>query len=535
MHFWKVVNRTATIFVIGTILAANSPSAEADKVSPRKIKKLRHEAAARQRRIVFHSDGMTMHPSKVKLEGSTRCKFPFLPGTKTDACTYSLIHQFPVVRLYRSKVGQEWPKDAIEQLYGDGPDGLDIYIDFCRKNGYESFWAMRTNDTHDADGDPNGLERWKSNPWKQNHLELLVGTREKRPPYARWSAYDYAQPAVRDKVYNLVAEVCENYEVDGIFLDFFRHPPTFKSTAWGNDATQAECDMLTNLLRRLLIMRDKMGARRGRPILLAVRTPDSAAFSKALGQDIETWMRRGLVDIWIAGGYYRMQDWEKSVEMAHKYKVPIWASIDDSRITERKDRNSLEIYRARVMNAWRAGVDAVFLFNFFYEPDHPQFKVLHEGGSAEQLAETDKTYVLEPRNVKRLFNYFFKNAQQRFLDRPKVFTPNDPITLTANNPLVVSLRVGDDVGLAHAKGSLREVTLGVQTGPGAELDALRVNLNKTRLKNPIRDGDWIQFAINPSLLKKGANEVAFSLQNNHPRELLLRDLQLSIKYSKGEH
>lgn len=34
-------------------------------VTPQRIEQLRREAACRQRRIVFHSDGMTMHPSPV--------------------------------------------------------------------------------------------------------------------------------------------------------------------------------------------------------------------------------------------------------------------------------------------------------------------------------------------------------------------------------------------------------------------------------------------------------------------------------------
>ncbi len=44
-----------------------------------------------------------------------------------------------------------------------------------------------------------------------------------------------------------------------------------------------EVKMLTDLFRRIRRMADEIGARRGRPILLAVRTPDSLEFSRALG------------------------------------------------------------------------------------------------------------------------------------------------------------------------------------------------------------------------------------------------------------
>ena len=157
------------------------------------VRKQRYEAAHRPRRLVFHSDGVAMNPAHAYHE-PTPSVFPHLPGTQTDACTYSLVHQFPVVRLYRTKVGQEWPAGITEKLFGSGPDGLDEYIAFCRIKGYEAFWAMRTNDTHDATMDAHGQGRWNSNLWKQAHPELLFGKRgDPPPPYGNSTAYDYAQ------------------------------------------------------------------------------------------------------------------------------------------------------------------------------------------------------------------------------------------------------------------------------------------------------------------------------------------------------
>ena len=55
------------------------------------------------------------------------CLLPELPGTQTDACTYSLTHQFSVARLYRSEVAREWPPGIIQKMYGDG-----LVLDFFR-------------------------------------------------------------------------------------------------------------------------------------------------------------------------------------------------------------------------------------------------------------------------------------------------------------------------------------------------------------------------------------------------------------------
>jgi len=161
---------------------------------------------------------------------------------------------------------------------------------------------------------------------------------------------------------------------------------------------------------------DEVGAERGRPILLAVRAPDSLGYAKALGLDLERWMKDDLIDIWIATGYFRLQDWSETVAIAHQHEVQLWAALDDSRIVKRDNRNSLEVYRGRIQNAWNAGVDAVWLFNFFYGRDDPQFQLLKEAGDPDSLARTSKVYVAEGRGFGGA-GHFLKNGE-RFFTRP---------------------------------------------------------------------------------------------------------------------
>ncbi|MBN2292475.1 MAG: VCBS repeat-containing protein [Pirellulales bacterium] len=518
---------------------SDQPNAPVTKIplSRAEIVKLRKQAAGRKRGIVFHSDGMAMDPKKRFLEHSD-CILPHLPGTKTDACTYSLIHQFPAVRLYRSKVGDEWPPGIIKKMYGDGPDGLEEYIAFCRENGYEAFWAMRTNDTHDAGGDSHGKRRWNSNKWKQDHQELLVGAKDRKPPYAQWTAFDYARSEVREKVFHVLEEVCTNYDIDGILLDFFRHPPTFKSTAWGDEAGNEERAMLSEMFARVRNMADEIGARRGRPILLAVRTPDSPGYCKALGLDIEHWMKEDLIDIWIASGYFRLQEWKETVVFGHKHGVQVWASMDEPRVQGRVNSRSLEAYRARIMNAWRAGVDAVWMFNFFYKPDQRQFKLLSEAHDIESLAHTDKLYVADARGQSCAGRYL-KNGT-RFFTRPKMFSPQSPTTLENNERLIVNLRVGDDLGSAGGKGLSPQVMLAIYASPGSGRGDLDVNFNGTRLEkymslsDPDYEKCWIALAVSPSLVKPGINRIEITRGSDSRAKPVLRDMQLLIKYKHAK-
>jgi len=520
-------------FTITERLASQNPTAtETVGTNLEEIKVLRNNAARRKRRLVLHSDGYPMMAEHRGIFEPTAppSLFPQLAGTQTGACTYSLVHQFPVARLYRSKIAQEWPPGIIEKMYGDGPDGLDTYIELCRNNHLEAFWGMRTNDTHDASGAAHGLMRWNSNRWKQAHLEFLVGDRGTPMPFGRWSALDYARPEVREKVFRVLEEVCRNYEIDGLMLDFFRHLPTFKTTVGGAEATTQEVEMLTDLFRRIRRMADEVGAQRRRPILIAVRAPDSLGYARALGLDIEKWMKDDLIDIWIATGYFRLQDWSKTVASAHRYGVQLWAAIDDSRIVQRQDRNALEIYRGRIQNAWNAGVDAVWLFNFFYGRDDAQFELLNEAGDPATLDGKDKVYVAEARGFSAV-NHYLKDGD-RFVTRPRVFSPAEPATLKPDQSVMVRLQVGDDIAtIEQTAEKTARATLRIQANPGNGADELAVRFNDHALSNQHYTGDWIEYDVRSAIVNKGPNQIAIHRGAAARSDPVLRDLQLAIRYT----
>jgi hypothetical protein len=512
------------------LLAFTAASSVAAETTVEQARKQRHEAAHRPRKLVFHSDGVAMNPAHAYHE-PTPSVIPHLPGTQTDACTYSLIHQFPVVRLYRSKVGQEWPPGITEKLFGkEGPDGLDEYIAFCRKHGYEAFWAMRTNDTHDATTDAHGEERWRSNLWKQAHPELLIGRRgDPHPPFGNTTAFDYAHEEVQSKVFEVVSEVAQKYPVDGLVLDFFRHLPTFKTTALGaKEATDAERNALTALMRKLRDMRDKRGMEMGKPMLLAVRTPDTFEYARALGMDLETWMKEGLIDIWITPGYFRLQEWEEIVKLAHAHGMPVWAATDESRVKDRENKNSIEAYRARIMNMRRAGVDSVWVFNYFHFPPSREFELLKEAGSIETLAFTDKLYV--PDDLGPKYAGFYLKDGLEYVRRQKLFAPSEPAVLKRGAWWNVELRVGDDVPSAAKHGYEATVTMRLQAD--AKPGDLQVDLNGKVLSEAAAREGWIDFRVEPAQVKLGVNRVSISHGDGTTQETVLKDLQLAISYRR---
>jgi hypothetical protein len=518
------------VFLAGSAFSAAPPSATK---TVEEIQTLRREMAARPRSLVMNADGRPMDPALDELEkGATPLIFPHLPGTDVSALTYSLIHQFNVARLYRSKVAREWPPGYVQKLYGDGPDGLQVYIDFCRQHSFEAWFAMRANDTHDAADSEHGRLRWESNLYKQQHPEWLHGTRDRPPPFGRWSAVDYARAEVRQQVFLLLEEVCRNYDVDGIQLDFNRHLNILKSVAWGGDATADEVQAITHLMRRLRTMMDEEGARRGRPILLAVRTPDSAEYARAVGLDVRTWMQEGLIDVWAIGGYFELQDLAVSVRLARQHGCQVWSTMDVSAMPaqsadpdvrgnwQRSGVNSVEGYRGRAMNAWRAGVDAIDLFNFFVVPGQPHFGLLEELHDPAKLAWLDKLYVPDPLGNGRAGRWLKEG--DRFFTRP-VFKAGP---LTPEQSRTVHLRVGDDLSAAAANGRTADVRLEVVAQGIATPADLDVQWNDITLP----PGEALRYVVDPATVKAGDNRVTLTLKAGARANAHLEDLRLWIRY-----
>ena len=522
------------VMALGCAIATIGPgrAGEDAGMTVEQVRELRREAAHRKRRVVFHSDGI----------GWDRSMLQYMPGTQTDACTYSLIHQFNLARHYHTRVAQPWPLVDPERD-GEGKKvGLVRFIEFCRANGYEAIWTQRMNDTHDAADYDDARRKFAENEFKQQHPDFLIGQRTSdtpsstdgkwsrddftQMPHGRWSSVDYAHEEVRDQVFRTWEEVCANYDVDGLMFDFFRHLTFFRSTASGSHASEEEVAMMTGLLRRTRKMADEIGAARGRPILLITRTPDLPAYARALGLDIEAWMKEGLIDIWIATGYFRLQEWTDIVALALRYDTPVWASMSESRVEPRDLHNSIEAYRARAMNMWNAGVDAIYMFNFGYRT-RPQFRVLFEIGDPARLAYLDKMYVPDARGRAGNADYWLKGGDG-YYQRPRSL----PQELSKDTPrATIRLLVGDDVSALRAEGFEPYMPLYLQFSDLSSVEGLSVTFNGDELTwvGGTLDDNRLQYELGSAQVRNGYNAVEITYDTSNDTKLVLTDLLLWIK------
>ena len=260
-----------------------------------------------------------------------------------------------------------------------------------------------------------------------------------------------------------------------------------------------------------------------------------------MGIDIERWLREGLVDMLATSGLFRLNDWQYSIQLGHKYGVLVYPCLSNSWIREEysgKVRQSVECYRGRAMNAWSSGADGVYLFNF----DEQNSPILNEIGEPETLERLDKVYCTAARSLAPAKTWLNK-VWARFLNRPW-WSPQNPLPLREGEVIIFYLDVGEDISENIAKGLVPNVKLLLllQNVPGAK--ELTVVLNDHELVNnsspteqitsssEIKADEWYEYNVDPSIVIKGANRIKLTLWECGAKNPTLADVLLWVRYLK---
>ena len=510
------------LFVLFTVLislgvaASQIVAADAPGLTLEQLRKERRKLARRPRGIIMNNDGCDAlyYPKseEVTVSGFLAKRTAPLAGTQVGTIAYCSISSGFSNFTHDTKVGtiltrsgsengyQPDMHNVAQDLIDGGKDCFQAVVDFCHEHDMEVFWSMRMNDTHDVAHHPD-KPFFLFPPLKVQHPEWLVGNPVDRTPHGRWSSVDYAVPEIRDLAFRYIEEVCDNYDVDGVELDYFRHLCYFKSTAMGGKASEEERAMMTDFMRRVRKMTEERGMQRGRPILVSVRVPDSVGYCRDMGFDIEKWLEEGFVDILVTTCYFQLNPWEYSVGLGHKYGVPVYPCLSDSRVRgeSRFRRSSLESYRGRAMNAWKAGADGMHLFNSF----NPNSAIWKELGDSEALATKDKLYFVHTRD----------DRPQRFLAcgldyrTVELLGPGHGRQVRPGHPVQVELNVGDDLAAAVSKGKRPEVKLHLEMPTVSDPKQVIVSLNGTELtESTLKDG-WVDLVVPPSSVRCGINTI----------------------------
>lgn len=505
---------------------------------------LRETALNRHRRIIYNTDGCdtVYFPRKLAAtkENLAARRLRFTCGTAVDTISYNVVFSFGKV-IYNSKSAEllladppqnpharhEDPnaRNVTKELIAQGTDPLQVAIEFCRAENREIFASIRCNDVHDQVHTAKN-PFWLMSEYKLNHPQLLLGSQEKRPPYCVWSAVDYGQPEIREHFKQMIAELCA-YDIDGLELDFMRHPQLLKSVANGGHASNAELTMLTNFMKEVRAIAETAGRKRGCPILIAIRVPDSVGYCRAIGIDLENWMKNKVFDIMIGGGYFQLNPWETSVKLAAHYGIKFYASLDDSRIERsgvhyipgRQGRNFL---LARTAAALAAGCDGVYHFNLEYDKLYDVART-----PVDQLAFVDKNFYATERGSGGYHARQFVQGGADYEKMTMIDPGENPPRLQAGETLSFPLLIPDDLTAPEARRRDGKATICMLLENG---DAQSIGLTVNGKKQPVTagDGGMLYFELAPGDLRRGENRFSVTAV----RPVVLNDFCVQIRYAK---
>jgi hypothetical protein len=455
-----------------------------------------------------------------------------LAGTEVDAIYYCTNAGFGTCAR-RSKVWkplvdkpETYPNNALQALFDLGTDPLEITVEFAHRHGIEIFENIRMNDIHDKGSDAMGKWRFSQNDFKQQHPEFLLGSPKRLSKSGGWSAVNYAIPEVRQHVFRYVAEGCQNYDIDGVHLDFFRHPVFFKSTYQGKLCTDAERLAMTELIREIRRKTQEIAKSKGRAMAISIRVPDSLDYCHAIGLDLHCWLEENLIDRLTTSSYFKLNEWPYTVNLASKHSVVAIPSLDEPRVKDpvaQAARRTPASYRGRVLNAFASGANGVLLFNPFdvkaMQAATSPKQLWNELGSVEHLQRTERHYFASPRGR---VNANGGNLSYADYQHTEVLNPNNPTKLDATASQNVSLFIAEG-STANSK-DLRQLTLRF-----SQPAQISVSLN-----GHIVSGEWIkesywQGELSSNAFLPGANKISVAIVDSSINSISWLDAQVTIR------
>ena len=506
----------------------------------------------KERPLILNADGneMIYYPSNapITVEAFTAQRLKDYVGTKVSTVSYcpqssgfGFMTTTRAGEFFDRLIDMQGPRfvNAAPAFAAKGFDCLDMTAAFCRTNGMEIFVSIRVNDTHDHSyfrPGTNPKRSWLFPQWKTDNPDCLFGTDGKNPPFGSWTTVDFENPKVRDYMKKFVSDFVNNYDVDGIEYDFMRHGPIFKSGGWGAYATMAQLRLMTDFMVELRAITEAAGRKKGKPILILVRTADSLSYAKGLGIDVEAWLKMGVMDIWSVSDYFQLDYLKPNADLAHRYGVKFYSALAESRVgnavarLQKKGmdarmlpgRNTIASFAAEYAAAQAAGCDGIESFNL---------STIWRDVNAPELLKID------PRNTKGLDKVYFalvrgsggytperwlKNGG-RFYCRPRI-DPGRPIVLKTNTTFAFKMEIGDDPkagGVAMVKAVFKSEKPVVE----------KLTLNGRELSLASFENGIHSFALGTSGWVCGENEFKLTPLTTADSKAVLSDFAVYINYT----
>lgn len=513
-------------------------------------------------RIISNDDGwiMSQQASLVTPEVIRKKMIDTYEGSPVDAVCWCVgDHE---VYYYETEIGERigegykqfddendyWAQKNLNHLIETTGGPLTEISRQFREAGMDFFPSVRMNSHYDIAYDSPTYGRFR-----REHRQCLIGRPDECIPipsieHAIRTGLDYRFPVVREHMLAIACELFERFDVDGIELDYMRHPGFFRT-----EEACANRYLMTDFIRSVRARMDKVAECRGRPLDLLVRVPPTFDDCARLGLDVRRWIGQGLVDIVAAGGGFIPFEMpiKQFVEASEGTKCQIYGSFEALRWAVDEP-----VLRAMATRFWDAGVGGLYLFNYFNTPSQWKRRVLGELVDRRKLAHSDKRYEID--HADRVESKAGHMGAFRYAI-PRAQLPVTMEETLSGGGVVLEMDIAEEIGESVTDGPMPLCTLGLGFDNIKDGDELEVSFNGQSIAWPpcgVSDGGWsylifdgdiyhttmkqemvpgtlIEYAVSVPMLEKGANEICVRLiKGPEPRStsVILKEVRLSIGY-----
>ncbi|MBR7184881.1 MAG: hypothetical protein IKD37_04655 [Clostridia bacterium] len=300
----------------------------------------------------------------------------------------------------------------------EGGDVLADFVDACHNHNQLAFVSLRLNDQHALDnamiekkGQTQGTEFISR--FYVEHLEYRI-SQTKNDRNNR--VLDWKHEEVRSTMLALIAEQCENYDIDGVELDFQRHPSFFDINA---TPSTERIEIMSNFIAEVRAILDRTTPE-GEYRYLSVRVPAYLLLINHCGLDLTRFDELG-VDLCVSSDHYfssldtefpaiveRLGEVPAFFEMTHTTYTGNDVATKASPLSDvfNYRRTTPEQFRTLANVAYHQGAAGVSFFNMAYYREYgdisrgpfhePPFAVMRECGDPAVVAAAAQDYLLAP-------------------------------------------------------------------------------------------------------------------------------------------
>ena len=259
--------------------------------------------------------------------------------------------------------------------------GIEPYalaLKHARESGLQCWFSVRMNEFHDLRWPETSATLWLEHPEYRQAADL---------------PFDYRHEEVRRYYVDYIAELCRDYDIDGIELDMIRR---FEPNA--DDSLRAA---VTECVRAVSRVVDEISREKGKRILVSARVYGLPEAARDHACEADLWAREGLVDGLTLSNFHTPCDYNLPFERWRRLIGPsetfmqagcdfgnfgiMWNDIR-TRVL-RQDTASLRGFADAALNR---GADGVYMFNL-NTPDVLDFSAL---SSREKILSGERRYIL---------------------------------------------------------------------------------------------------------------------------------------------